>query len=113
MENHRSVIPGASKIFEIIIQNQISCHVNDFLSPFLCDRKSFSFKYALLLLIEKCKVSLDNKKYTGAVLINFSRALHTINHELLIATLHNYMHTVSLKMPLKYCLVISLTVGER
>lgn len=39
-------------------------------------------------------MSLDKKEYTGAVLIDLSKAFDTINHELLI---HKYM--VSLKMP--------------
>ena len=45
---------------------------------------------SLITLIEKWKISLDQKGYTGAVLINVSKTFHTINHELLIAKLHAY-----------------------
>ena len=30
-----SILPSVSKIFERIIQKQILCHINDFLSPIL------------------------------------------------------------------------------
>ena len=58
-----SVLPTVSKIFERIIQKQISCHINDFLLPFSywC-RKGVRSQYVLLPFIEKYKMSLDNKK---------------------------------------------------
>ena len=42
----------------------------------------FNTQYALPSLIEKCKKTLDNEGCTGAVLIDFSKAFDTINHEL-------------------------------
>ena len=61
------------------------------MSPFLCGyRQGFNTQYALLSLIEKWKSTLDNKGYTGAVLMNLSKTFGTINHELLIAKLHAY-----------------------
>ena len=56
VENYRpvSVLPTASKVFERIMQKQISDYVGKFLSPFLCGyRKGFSTQYALLTLIER------------------------------------------------------------
>ena len=56
VENYRpvSVLPTVSKIFERIMQKQISDYIGKFLSPFLCRyRKGFSTKYALLTLIER------------------------------------------------------------
>ena len=89
-KNYRpvSVLPVTSKIFERILQKQLTVHVENFLSPFLCGyRKGFSTQQALLSLIEKWKNSLDKKGFGGAVLMDLSKAFDTINHELLIAKL--------------------------
>ena len=75
VENFRpvSVLPTVSKIFERIIQKQFSAHINKFLSPYLRGyRKGFNTQYALLSLIEKWKETLDNKCYTGAILMDLS-----------------------------------------
>ena len=53
-------------------------------------RKGFSTQHALLSLIEKWKKVLDNKEYGGAILMDLSKALDTINYDLLIAKLHVY-----------------------
>ena len=56
VENYRpvSVLPTVSKIFERIMQKQITDHIGKFLSPFLCGhRKGFSTQYALLSLTER------------------------------------------------------------
>ena len=78
-------------MFERIIQKQLSTHTEHFLSPYLCGyRKGFSTQFVLISLIEKWRKYLDNKGYTGAVLMDLSKAFYTINHELLIAKLHAY-----------------------
>ena len=84
-------MPSVSKIFERIIQNQFSSYIDEFLSPYLCGyRKGFNTQYALLSLIEKWKKTLDDNGYTGAILMDLSKAFDTINHELLIAKLYAY-----------------------
>ena len=78
VENFRpgSVLPTVSKIFEKIIQKQFSAYVNEFLSPYLCGYcKGFNTQYVLLSLIEKWKETLDSKGYTGAILMDLSKAL--------------------------------------
>ena len=61
------------------------------MSPYLRGyRKGFNTQYDLLSLIEKWKKTLDNKGYTGAILMDLSKAFDTINHELLIAKLYAY-----------------------
>ena len=93
VENYRpvSVLPFVSKIFERMIQKQFSNHVDKFLSPCLCGyRKGFHTQYALLSLIDKWKIELDNKGYAGAILMDLSKAFDTINHELLIAKLYAF-----------------------
>ena len=73
------------------MHKQISNHIETHLSPFMCGyRKGFSTQHALIALIEKWKVSLDNKGFAGAILMDLSKAFDTINHELLIAKLHAY-----------------------
>ena len=82
--------PG-SKFFERVLQNQIGDYVETFLSPYLCGyRKGYSVQHALVTLLEKWRISLDNKGFGGAILMDLSKAFETLNHELLIAKLHKY-----------------------
>ena len=57
VENYRpvSVLPTVSKIFERIMQKQISDYVGKFLST----------QYALLTLIERLKFYLDKQGFAG------------------------------------------------
>ena len=62
-----------------------------FLSPYLCGyRKGYSVQHALIALLEKLRLSLDNKGYGGAILMDLSKAFDTLDHDLLIAKLHAY-----------------------
>ena len=73
------------------MRNSFTSLIDEFFSPYLCGyRKSFNTQYALLSPLEKWKKTLDNKGYTGAVLMGLSKAFDTINHELLIAKLYAY-----------------------
>ena len=86
-----SILPCVSKIFKRIMQKQISNYIETFLSSFLCGyRKGYNSQTALLGLIEKWKKSLDKKGYAGAILMDLSKALDTINHGLLISKLNTY-----------------------
>ena len=91
-------------MFERLIQKQLSTHIEHFLSPYLCGyRTGFSTQFALISLIEKWRKYLDNRGYTGAVLMGLSIGFDTINHELLIAKLHTYGFSKdSLKIFLNY-----------
>ena len=98
VENYRpvSVLPVISKIFERVMQKQINQFVEKFLSPFLCGyRKGFNSQYALLVMVEKWKMSLDKHGFAAGVLMDLSKAFDTINHQLLIAKLHAYGFTKS------------------
>ena len=93
VENYRpiSVLPTFSKVFEKLIQKQITAYIENILSPYICGyRKGFSTQNALVLLIERWKKELDAKGYSGAILMDLSKAFDTINHELLIAKLNAY-----------------------
>ena len=86
-----SVLPTVSKIFEQWMQKQLSEYINQFLPLFLCGyRKGFSTQTASVWLIEKWKHQFDKNGFVGAVLMDLSKALDTINYDLLIAKLHAY-----------------------
>ena len=42
----------------------------------------------LITLVQNWRKDLDNKAFNGAILIDFSKAFGTVNHDLLIAKLH-------------------------
>ena len=53
-------------------------------------RKSYSSNHVPIRLIESCKISLDQKKFVGTVLMDLSKAFDSIPHDLLIAKMHAY-----------------------
>ena len=91
VKNYRpvSILPAVPKFFERIMQKQMNGYIERFLSPFLCGyMKGYNSQYALLLMIEKWKESLDNGGHAGGIIMDLSKAFDTINHELLIAKLY-------------------------
>ena len=65
--------------------------LHPFLSSLLCGfRKGYSAQQALVRLLEKFKISLDEGGKAGAVLMDLSKAFDCIRHDLLIAKLHAY-----------------------
>ena len=91
--NYRNVslLPITSKIFEKVLQGQISIYVDKFLSPYLCGyRQGYNAQYALLSMLEKWRISVDKGGFGGGVLMDLSKAFDTLNHDLLIAKLYAY-----------------------
>ena len=56
--------------------------------------KGFKSQYALFVMIEKWKISLDNHGFAAGILMYLSKAFGTINHQLLIAKLYAYGFTI-------------------
>ena len=91
VENYRPVseLPCVSKVFERILQKQISSSIGKFIFPYLCgSRNGFNTQYAFLSLIEKWKKILDGKGYTASVLMELLKAFDTINYDFLNAKLY-------------------------
>jgi len=64
VKNYRpvSVLSSTSKVFERLMQEQISSFITRHLSPYLCGyRKGFSAQHALISLLETWKVAVDKK----------------------------------------------------
>ena len=88
--NYRPVgiLPIISKVFEKIINKQLSIYFEEILSKFQCGfRKGFSTQH-LLLILEKWKPAIDNNKDFRALLTDLSKAFDCISHDLLIAKLN-------------------------
>ena len=71
------------------MQKQILEYIDKYLSPHLCAyRKGYSTQTALISMAGKWKLSIDNKGFTGGVLMGLSKAFDSKNHQLLLAKLH-------------------------
>ena len=61
------------------MQKHILEFIDKYLSPQLCGyRKGYSKQTALISMLEKQKLSIDNKGFAGGVLIDLSKAFDTI-----------------------------------
>ena len=92
-ENYRqvNVLSHASKIFEIIVFNQMNLCFESRFSPLLARfRKNRSTQNALLNMTEKWKHVLDKGKKVNTVFMDLSKAFDTLNHNLLFAKLNAY-----------------------
>ena len=83
-----SILPALSKTFEHILLKQMENFVESILSKFQCGfRKGFSAQYCLLVMIEKMRMSIDKKMFSGVLLTtDLSKAFDGLVHDLLIAT---------------------------
>ena len=69
-----SLFPTVSKVFERLMDTQISSHMAPYLSRLLCGfRKGYNAQHALMRAVEKWKAYLDNGGKIGAIFMDLSR----------------------------------------
>ena len=86
-----SVLPTVSKVFERLMDTQISSHMAPYLSWLLCGfNKGYNAQHALMRAIERWKACLDIGGKIGAIFMDLSKVFDSIRHNLLIAKLHAY-----------------------
>ena len=73
------------------MDKQIVAYITPILSSLLCGfRKGYDAQHALIRLLEKFKISLDEGRKAEAILMDLSKAFHCIRYDLLIAKLYAY-----------------------
>ena len=86
-----SLLPLFSKIFEKIIQFQLSSYFELKLSKKLCGfREKHSTQHTIFQLIRNLQDWLDDGKYVGMVLMDLSKAYDCIPYDLLLTKLKAY-----------------------
>lgn len=81
-----SILPGLSKVFEFLVHEQILQYLDDaeLLFPFQSGfRKKHSTKTALLEITDVISENIDKKHATLLLLLDFSKAFDSVNHNLL------------------------------
>ena len=95
LSNYRpiSLLSNLNKIFEKIIFNLLYC----FLEKYDCIyelqygfRAKHSTTHALINIIERIRVALDNNQPVSGVFVDFQKAFDTVNHTILLSKLEYY-----------------------
>ena len=80
-----------SKIYEKQLYCQISTHMETKLADNLYGfRKGHSAQHCLRVMLEKWRVTLDKKGFSGVLLTDLSKAFGSLSHDLLLAKLRAY-----------------------
>lgn len=85
-----SILPVFSKVFERVVHCQVShfLSTNHLLSPFQSGfRAEHSTTTALLKVTEDARLAMDRKMVTILLLLDFSKAFDTVDHDILLARL--------------------------
>ena len=86
-----NVIDTISKLFEIILAEQLGSFFNDLFSEFLSAyRKKHSCQNSLLYMTDLWREALDSNMCVGAVLMDLSKAFDCLPPDLFISKLHAY-----------------------
>ena len=92
-KNYRpiTVLSSVSKIFDRLMYEQVIPFAECFLSFLLCGFwKDYNTQRAFLKFVETYKATIDIRGFAGVLLVDLSKALDSLNHELLFAKLHAY-----------------------
>ena len=78
-----SILNCFSKVYENILQTQLVEKMNNLFSPFIfAYRELHNTQHVLIRRIEEWRKNVDNNNFVGAVLIDLSKALDCIPHDL-------------------------------
>ena len=105
-ENYRpiSLLPAISKLFERLLYTQLYDYMRQFFSPLLGGfRQGYSTQHVLLNFLQRCKSSIDNNGLAGALFMDLSKALDSVDHNHLLAKLNAYgINLVALQLLRNY-----------
>ena len=86
-----NLLPAISKLFERLLYTQLYDYMRQFFSPLLGGfRQGYSTQHVLLNFLQRCKSSIDNNGLAGALFMDLSKALDSVDHNLLLAKLNAY-----------------------
>ncbi|XP_065667596.1 uncharacterized protein LOC136087900 [Hydra vulgaris] len=99
-----SILPALSKVFEMIVYEQILLFMEPKFDKLLCDfRRGYSTQHTLIFLLNKWHECINNGGIVGILLMDLSKAYDFIPHDLLIAKLEAYgFSKESLKFLISY-----------
>ena len=89
-KNYRpvSILPTISKIYEMVLSDQLVEFFNNIFHDFLCAfRKGHGCQTTLLRLLEDWKSTLDKNCYVAAILMDLSKAFDCLPHDILLSKL--------------------------